>query len=224
MKKTKSKKTKPFVFYECTNLIQPTGKKAENIRQLLSLIRNVEPGVIYNHTHQYYLKASIELPEYSNDFAVWAAEALEERALAEKVASLDLYAYKNIEEVRQGLISTLRSYLSENPEPRQARPGDAFFFNDTLSLIFAIKSNIHTLPEFLTSLRTVGTSSLYFHFFEAKMRMGRHTDDFSNWLEKNLGNKELASKIQKLDPYHYSLEELRQEILFILGHLNGKVS
>lgn len=205
-----------FKFFECTRLIQPTGRKAQDLGQLLSLINMVGPGVIYHHTHQYYLKASIEVPEYSNDFAVWAAQSLEERALAEKLASLDLYAYRQIEEVRQALNGTIKSYLSQNPPPRSVRNGDEFFFNDAVTIVMEVGPEVKTLTRFIEALRTVGTSSIYFHFFEARMRLQRPSDDFSIWLEQSLGQTGLAQNIRKLDPYLYSLEGLRQEILSIL--------
>ena len=222
-----SKKKKVFlgkeslVFYECTNLIQPTGFRAQNARELLSLIRKVEPGVIYHHTHQFYLKAAVDIPEYSNDFAVWASDALEERALAEKLACLDMFTFSNIEEIRKALIAILKSYLSENLTPRPARTGDAFFFNDTITLILPVGLLAKSIPDFIKVLHQVGTSSIYFHFFEAKMRMGRLTDDFSAWLETSMGDTELAARIRRLDPYHYSLEGLRQEMLFIVQHYAG---
>lgn len=216
MRKEDQKNRPGFKFFECTSLIQPTGRKAQDLGQLLSLIDMVGPGVVYHHTHQYYLKASIEVPQYPNDFAVWAAESLEERALAEKLASLDLYAYRDIESVRQALTGIIKSYLAENPPPRPVRTGDEFFFNDAVTIVMEFSPEVRTLPSFIEALRTVGTSSIYFHFFEARMRLQRPSDDFSVWLEQGLDRTDLAQKIRKLDPYLYSLESLRQEILSIL--------
>lgn len=216
MRKEDQNNKQGFKFFECTRLIQPTGRKAQDLVQLLSFIDTMGPGVIYHHTHQYYLKASIEVPEYSNDFAVWAAESLEERALAEKLACLDLYAYRQIEEVRQALSGIIKSYLSENPPPRPVRNGEEFFFNDAVTIVMEFGSEVKTLPGFIEALLTVGTGSIYFHFFEARMRLQRPSDDFSIWLEQSLGRTDLAQKIRKLDPYLYSLEGLRQMILSIL--------
>jgi hypothetical protein len=219
MKRRKEGRKVPvFTFCECSTLIRPTGHRAENAQELLSLIGRVDPGVIYHHTHQFFMKATVEVPEYPNDFAVWAAEVLEERALAEKLASLDLYVFNSIEQIRTGLTRTLKAYIKENPELRRARKGDAFFFNDSLTLVFPIESVVRTLGDFIRELQIVGTSSIYFHFFEARMRMERPSDDFSTWLETSLGYPGLAKRIRSLDPYHYSLEGLREEILFILDH------
>jgi hypothetical protein len=207
---------KAFRFFECASLLQPTGRHAKDLVELVSLISEVGPGVIYHHTHQYYFKAAIETPEYSNDFAVWAAESLEERALAEKLASLDLYACPHIEEVRQGLIRIIESYPRENPSPRPARSGDEFFFNDAVTIVMEADPVVENLPDFIEALHTVGTSSIYFHFFEARMRLRRPSDDFSAWLDQGLGRPDLARQIRAIDPYQYSLEGLRRQIILLL--------
>jgi hypothetical protein len=213
---SEARKSRGFTFFECTSLIQPTGRQARDLQGLLSMIRVADPGVIYHHTHQYYLKAAVEVPEYPNDFAVWAAEALEERALAEKLGGLDLYASADLEEVRRTLIRIIESYLEENPSPRAVRAGDAFFFNDAVTLVLEAGPVANDLFTFKNALEVVGASSVYFHFFEARLRLRRPTDDFSFWLEEGLHRTDLAQRIRKLDPYQYSLESLRRQILSFL--------
>lgn len=216
MAKTDIRSKRPFRFLECTSLIQPTGKHAQDLSELLSLIRVVDPGVIYHHTHQYFLKAAIETPEYPNDFSVWAARSLEERALAEKLANLDLYAFSEIEQVRGALIEIIVSYLGENPVPRPARTGDAFFFNDAVTIVAETGFEADTLAAFVGALDRVGTSSIYFHFFEARYRLRRPADDFSVWIGAELNRPDLAQAIRGLDPYQYSLEGLRDRIVSLL--------
>lgn len=208
--------TQPFAFFECTSLLRPTGRQAQDLMQLLSLIREVEVGVIYHHTHQYYLKAAVEVPDYPNDFATWASESLEERALAEKLVSVDLFSYGSIEEIRRALIDTIQLYLQDNPVPRPARAGDAFFFNDSMTIVIDAGVIVEDLPAFAGALETVGSSSIYFHFFEARRRLGRSADDFSLWLEQGAGRADLARRIRRIDPYQYSLEGLRRELLAVV--------
>lgn len=216
MRKGHTKKSQPFTFYECMTLIQPTGKQALDANQLLKLITEVEPGVIFHHIHENYLNAPIEVPEYPNDFAVWAAEALEDRALAEKLASLNVHSYTGIEKVRKALIDILKLYLDENPSLRPTRREDAFFFNDAITIVIPTDDTVKRLKDFVNVLSTIATSSIYFHVFEARMRLRKPSDDFSIWLEKSLNRPDLAHKIRRLDPYHYSVEELRQKLLFAL--------
>ena len=216
MRKSRTKKTEPFVFYECMTLLQSTGKQARDVNQLMMLMKEVEPSVIYHHMHEYYLNTLVDVPEYPNDFSVWAAETLEDRALAEKLASLDVNACANIEEVRQALIHILQSYISENSTVRSLRKEGAFFFNDASTIVIPTGTQAHNLSRFIDGLHQVGSSSIYFHFFEARMRLNRPSDDFSAWLSQNLGRMDLARKIRKLDPYHYSMESLRQKLISLL--------
>jgi hypothetical protein len=54
--------------------------------------------------------------------------------------------------------------------------------------------------------------ALYFHFFEARLRLERRTNDFSAWLS-SIGETELAEQIDRLNPYDYTLDELKQKII-----------
>ena len=69
-------------------------------------------------------------------------------------------------------------------------------------------------PSSLPSFPLVTDASLYFHFFEARLRLGRRTSDFSRWLrERDRGD--LADAINGLNPYIRTLNELKQDIIQI---------
>ena len=69
-----------------------------------------------------------------------------------------------------------------------------------------------TREEFKQYLSKVTIHSIYFHMFEARMRLKKEDNDFSCWL-RDAGFKSLAYKISKLDPYTYTLEGLRRQII-----------
>lgn len=211
----------PFEFYEYVSLLQPTGLQAGDLEQLLAFIKIVEPGVIYHHMHQHYLKATTLVPEYSNDFSAWAAQSLEERVLAEKLTSLDLYGLNDLSRIRQSLVKILEDYLMEYPRPRPVYSGYEFNFNDTVDIVVATECRAETQEEFCSVLQDVSTSSIYFHFFVNRLRLGRPFDDFSIWLENTAGEQEIARQIRQLDPYFHSLEGLRSRIVEIICHGNG---
>lgn len=70
---------KSFEFKQCISVLIATGKKAKNLYELRDGIEAVSDGSIFHHTYQYFLKGHIL--EYTNDFAQWAAESLEEMLL-----------------------------------------------------------------------------------------------------------------------------------------------
>jgi hypothetical protein len=58
--------------------------------------------------------------------------------------------------------------------------------------------------------------SIYFHIFEARLRLEKEVNDFSNWIEHSLGNQKLALKIARLDPYTCTMEDLRKTLTALL--------
>ena len=68
------------------------------------------------------------------------------------------------------------------------------------------------VPDFFAKLPLITNASLYFHFFEARLRLGRQTSDFSRWLADR-GRNDLAAAIDGLNPYIRTLDELKQDII-----------
>jgi hypothetical protein len=85
----------PFEFTDYALLVMPTGRSASNLREFLNGIREVPVGVIHHHLYGAALHHQLRAWDHPNDFAIWAAESLEDHALAEKLAALDPYANEN---------------------------------------------------------------------------------------------------------------------------------
>jgi hypothetical protein len=54
---------------------------------------------------------------------------------------------------------------------------------------------------------------VYYHTFEAMLRLGRRKGDFALWIENELGLSALGQKISKVDWYMGSLESIRHWII-----------
>jgi hypothetical protein len=199
--------SQPFEFRQCTTILKSTGRKAKDLHELRSGIAVIDDGSLFHHTYQYFLKGHVL--EYTNDFAQWAGETIEERALAEQLSSIDPYAYESMESLREGILSVIDNYLKKFPEPRQTMPGHEFHFNQTLTLIFPAGIRAMNLAEFLMGIKYVDPTSIYYHFYEARTRLG--VDDFSSWIS-GLDKGGLVEKIQAIDPFMHSIEEIREHI------------
>jgi hypothetical protein len=198
-----------FEFKQCITMLKATGKKARNLRELRNALETVSKTSVFHHTYQYFLKGHIL--EYTNDFAQWAGEGLEERALAEHFSNIDPYDFTDIEELRKELLRQVDEYLLQFPEPRDALSGDEFFFNETVTIVFPSGVRARNLAEFLMAIKYVEGSALYYHFFDARQRLGR-SDDFSAWFEEALGKSELAARVRSIDPFMHSLDGIRERI------------
>jgi hypothetical protein len=200
----------PFEFNQCISILKSTGEKAKNIHELRNIIAVISDDCIFHHTYQYFIKGHVL--EYTNDFAHWAGESLEERALSEHLSNIDPYDYKNISGLKNKLLEVIDNYLENFPEPREAMPNDEFYFNETITLIFPAGIRAKNLAEFLTAIKYVDAGSVYYHFFEAQIRLGGGIDDFSRWIEDAFGKKDLVEKIRSIDPFMHDLEGIRNHI------------
>lgn len=203
----------PFKFYQCVTLIQMTGRRAGDILDLLEILKQISPEAIFHHMHQYFLKPHVKAPEYPNDFAVWVADALGEQNLAEGLANLNPFDFESIEDVRSELIRIITEHLKDYPPPRPVLPGREFFFNEAITFVIPTGMEASSLGDFPKALKEVNSTSIYFHFYEAKLRLGKRQDDFSLYFESCLECPGLADKIKSLDPYMYSTEVLRNKII-----------
>jgi hypothetical protein len=185
-------------------------KKAKNLHELRDFISSVSDECIFHHTYQYFLKGHIL--EYTNDFAQWAGETLEERALAEHLSNIDPYDYKSIQDLRSQILNVIDYYLKTFPEPRDVIPGEEFYFNETVTLIFPVGIRVKNLAEFLTAIRYVDTDTIYYHFYEARVRLRGGVDDFSRWIQDVFGKENLVEKIRAIDPFMHTLEEIKKHI------------
>jgi hypothetical protein len=203
----------PFIFYTEHRLIGLTGIAARNLPELLKGLETVPGASIFYHTHQEYLAHHFQKPLFYNDFALWVSQAIHEDELAEKLAAVDLLLFTAIKDLRERIVGIVRRHMGEDHwVPRDCPPGDEFHFCRSKS--FPVPTNIvaHDIPEFFEKLPQVTTVSLFYHFFEARLRLGRPTNDFSRWIADQ-GEPELARSIDQLDPYIRTLEELRDDIV-----------
>ncbi len=209
------KAIQPFRFYTRLHLSELTGLRAASLAELLERIREVPEACIYHHTHRFLQQHLYLSPEPPNDFAYWVSEALGEDDLGEMLASIDTIQFSNIADLREKIVSTIEDYLQESKSAvgRSARHGEEFYFIKSISFVFPLQHVANDLAEFVGILEAISADSIYFHMFEARLRLKRGTNDFSYWIETSLGDKKLADDIAKLDPYTHTIEDLRNKLV-----------
>lgn len=213
-----TKTTEPFRFYTRMHLSALTGLKASTLEELLGLVRDVPGACIYHHTHRFLQQHQYLSPEPPNDFAYWVKEVLGENELGEQLASIDTVQFTTIRELRDKIAATIAEYLKENPSAgkRFAHEDQQFHFIKSMSFVLPTKYAAANLSEFADILKKVTIDSIYFHVFEARLRLEKGTNDFSLWMETSLGDRDLAKRIARLDPYTQTLEDLRATIIGIV--------
>ena len=207
-----------FRFYTRLNLVELLGRQAKNVAQLLNGLKQVPDSSIYYHTHRFLQQHHYLSPEPPNDFAFWVTNCLSLDSLGEQLASVDTVQFRTIRGLREKFLEILESYCREqNSRNTDCQEGEEFYFMSCRTFILPTPYEARNLKEFCEILKKVSINSIYFHIFEARLRLERGENDFSNWLE-DIGQKKLARDISRLDPYTMTLEGLRKKLLQRVSH------
>ena len=216
----------PFRFSTSHILQEATGLRAATLPQLVRLLREVPEGCIYHHTHYFLFAHHYLTPEPTNDFAYWITEVLGEEPLGELLAGIDTMQHVSLQSLREAIIQTISAYLKQYPLARFkfASEGEEFFFIKSFRVIMPTPFTVTTAEQFVETLQQVSVHSLYFHIFDARLRLGRATNDFALWFEQQLGAAALANEVAALDPYAHTLETLRSMLIALVRKHTSSLS
>lgn len=204
----------PFHFYTRLNLTELLAVKVKNLSKLLEKLKTVPGSSIYYHTHRFLQQHHFLSPEPPNDFAYWVSNMLQEKELGEQLASVDIIQFNKISHLREKFISIIEKHLNKKGLSRDVPVGGEFHFMKSVTFVVPTRYAANNLAEFSEAIKKVSIYSIYFHMFEARLRLEKGENDFSNWLENELSETDIARKISKLDPYTQTLDSLRQKIVF----------
>ncbi len=188
-------------------------RPAYNLREIYDRIRSCSPDSIYHHFCETPLRPTFDDPAFRNDFAVWSHRALNDEILAERLGILDPYDFEDMEELRRIVLDLIDDRLSEITHIPWAKSGQEFYFLQAMTVVFDTGRWIEDPIELPQAISQMTTSSLYYHFLEARRRVAGRLDDFTAWLQD--WNDRGASMIESfsiVDFYFLSLKELQIEL------------
>ena len=64
-----------------------------------------------------------------------------------------------------------------------------------------------------TRTRRLNMASMQFHFISSRLRLHLQSNDFSVWLDRDLGLKDLARRVNQIDLYTNTLDSARARII-----------
>jgi hypothetical protein len=207
--------TRPFRFRDAVRLTCPTGESAATLREFRFAVERAAPEVVHHHLRETPLRFAFTVWEYPNDFAIWAAEALENRALAERLAVLDPFHEGDLEVLRERAVDALDEALEDLQSHFPVPAGQEFYFSSSVSVAFDLGIEAGSLEEMLARMAVVPSTSIFFHLYEARLRTDGGTDDLSTWLREN-GFAAEAARLADLDIYMLSLEDCRRVALELI--------
>ena len=133
-----------FEVKDCALITLATGLRAQTLRELADRVEQCPQASIEYHFFSSQLRPSFDDPEYHNDFALWARDALRDQPLAERLAMLDPLQYDDPEALRQALLDVIEERLSETDLVPWAPREHEFIFLRAQTVVTASSSSLPT--------------------------------------------------------------------------------
>lgn len=203
----------PFRVMDCALIRISTGLKAQNLRELLQGVRQAPVASIYHHFWGRLLEPTFDEPEYGNDFAAWAARGLNDRALAERLGTIDPGEFADLEELRAAVIDAIEMRLDESEMVPWARSDQQFYFVWSQIVVFDTHQSWSTPEELRAAVPGLSAGSIFYHFIDARRRPPLGEDDLVVWL-RGFGSRHApaCAALASVDRGLLSLADLRRTI------------
>ncbi len=201
----------PFAVRDCALITLSTGLKAQNLRELHSVLQKAPLESVEHHFWGRLMQSQFDEPEYNNDYASWAYRALHDKQLAERLSMVIPTDFADLESLRQELVEVVEERLDETEIVPWAKADQQFYFLRSQTVIFDSGLRFAEPADIVAFLPTLSTGSIYYHFIDARKRTPQRYDDFSAWLDGFGGKYQvLQNRLRSVDPYFSSLKEIRR--------------
>ncbi len=208
----------PFDLCSEAGLVVHTNYTAESLKSLLNGLKKVSGSSIFYHVHHAMLRRHFAASDHMNDFARWVQVVLGQTSLAERLSSVDPMGCQSVREAREQLISYVKEYVGIGELFVRVSEGREFHFLEFNSVIIPLENVDPDLEAFYHALKKATPGTFFFHLIEAPIRLGKQSNDFSEWLRSSLDEDKLAEEIAHVNPYMYNLWELKVRILDLVRH------
>lgn len=210
------KPIKPFYFNTSEHLLRIGRQRAATIGELQQCLATCPEDSVFQHTFRTLQEHHFIRQGFSNDFAHWSLSACHEPVLAEKLASVDVHEFTAIDGLRQRMTEIIDEFVKKHPRAVSQPAKEPFYFCASDIVVIPTPFVANSLPMFLDGLRQVSVHSIHHHFIEARLRLHRMSNDFSQWLEEEIGLHDIADSIERIDIYTNTMEGVRQQIIHMV--------
>jgi Family of unknown function (DUF5752) len=203
----------PFSVKDCALVALATGKKARTLQEFRSEFERIEVASIYHHFWGGLLQPRFEEREFNNDFASWMGHSIHDLTLAERLAAVSPTEFTDLAALRREILDLIDARLDEAEHLLWTPATRQFEFVCSQIVVFDTEQRLHEPEDLAGAAASFSTSSIFYHFIDARRRTDSGRDDFSDWLAAfGPGFEALRKQLAGIDPYFGNLSELRDEL------------
>jgi hypothetical protein len=191
-------------------------ERATNLGQLRDGLVRCSDASIFYHTFQSLGRHHFLTEGFSNDFAQWVLAALNLPGLAEQLGGLDIRNYVDLHDLRRDALLIVDEFHRVHPGEGRSPAFEPFYFLSSVEVVVPLGLEAWTLGEFRYWLERCSHASFHFHFLASRLRLRLRSNDFSVWLEEELGLDRLARLTERLDICTDTLEGGKARLLALI--------
>lgn len=206
----------PFYFKSAEHLLRIEPEKASTLGELLDGLKSCREASIFQHTFRTLQEHHFIQEGYSNDFAHWALFACNAKELAERLSGIDVREFISVKALRARFIEIMEAYLDDLPAVRERAATRPFYFCASDAVVVPTTYVARNLTDFAQAVEKITVHSIHYHFIEARLRLNLDTNDFSVWLQDEMGLPHAADLLNHIDIYTLTLQGVRNRILRIV--------
>jgi len=209
-------KKAPFHFQSAVHVLKVEPYRAANLDEFLNALKACSQESIFQHTFRTLQEHHFIQEGYSNDFAHWALVACNEPALAERLSVVDVRDFTTLAALRAQLVQIVDGYVLSNPSASTRPASEPFYFCSSGTVVLPTSVIARNLQEFSEAIERISIHSVHYHFIEARLRLKLNSNDFSIWIDRQIGPNRATDLINDIDFYTLTLQGVRNRILRIL--------
>ena len=210
------KAARPFQFVTASYLTRIDNQRATSVAELRDGLEHCSDASVFYHTFQSLGRHHFLTEGFSNDFAQWALAALNQPGLAEQLGGLDIRNYLSLIDVRHDLLRVVDEFCRERADDIERRAFEPFHFCSSLEVVAPLQLAASTLEEFRSGLEQIDHGSFHFHFLVSRLRIRLQTNDFSVWLDEELGLGALARRANHIDIVTDTIDGAKAQLVALI--------
>lgn len=214
----------PLEIRDYTLTALATGLTALSLRELRERVDTAPAGSLLHHFWGRLLRMEERGGVFGNDLAEWAASALHDPVLAERLALVDPVRAGDIESLRTRIVEVLDQRLEElGGRPVDASPEHPFHFVSDQMVVYGNGRRVTSPGDLLDAFDDLSDESVFLHFVRPPGLEALADLSAAAWLRSFDGSgTEAALELDALDVFLLHAGDVREAVRAVLDrHLDG---